>query len=85
MGSHDPQTGFLTIHGLEPSRDTLGTESDLDNAAANEGNLGEGGSRTWFACSSDCCAEGRLARVWSEAGSFRLDRRLRRKMGRLEP
>jgi hypothetical protein len=84
MGFHDPQHWFLTIHGPQPSRDTLGTESDLDNAAADEGNLGEGGSRTWFACSSDCCAEGRLARVWSEAGSFRLDRRLRRKTCRRE-
>ena len=41
MASHDPGRGFLTIHEGRPCRDTLGTESDLDNAAANEGNLGD--------------------------------------------
>ena len=41
MDSNDPEPGFLTIHESQPSRDTLGTESDLDNAAANEGNLGD--------------------------------------------
>ncbi len=41
MGSHDPIPGFLTIPEPPPSRNTLGTESDVENAAANEGNLGD--------------------------------------------
>ena len=43
MDFHDPDTGFLRIHEPQPSRDTLDTESDLENVAANEGNLGKEG------------------------------------------